>query len=440
MNAVAIALEANRADERRLRNIGIAIVVTVFFGFGSWAALAPIGSAAVAPGIVAVEGYGKPVQHLEGGVVQAIHVHDGERVDREQLLVTLDDVQARAQYELVHGQYFAALAREARLLAQRDGRAAITWGEELAARRDEPRVRAAIATQQEVLRTQRAAFESDVASVRERHAQLRLLTERLAAQKRSREEQVASLAREIDDVQRVSGPTDTNAPRIANLQRTLADGRAQVRELDTQIVTMGMQSRDGERRIDQLQRELARAVAEELAQLQADSMQLRTRLQALEVALARTEIRSSYAGIVHDVSVRAVGEVIAPGQRLMHIVPQAERLLMEVRVSSLDVDRVRVGQRVDVVFPAFGTERVPRLEGELAMLSADSMMAATEEPPYYLGRVVLTDESLRVLQSGSFRLMPGMPVDAQIRTGERTLLEYLVAPLRDRTRLALTED
>lgn len=415
MNAVAIALEANRADERRLRNIGIAIVVTVFFGFGSWAALAPIGSAAVAPGIVAVEGYGKPVQHLEGGVVQAIHVHDGERVDREQLLVTLDDVQARAQYELVHGQYFAALAREARLLAQRDGRAAITWGEELAARRDEPRVRAAIATQQEVLRTQRAAFESDVASVRERHAQLRLLTERLAAQKRSREEQVASLAREIDDVQRVSGPTDTNAPRIANLQRTLADGRAQVRELDTQIVTMGMQSRDGERRIDQLQRELARAVAEELAQLQADSMQLRTRLQALEVALARTEIRSSYAGIVHDVSVRAVGEVIAPGQRLMHIVPQAERLLMEVRVSSLDVDRVRVGQRVDVVFPAFGTERVPRLEGELAMLSADSMMAATEEPPYYLGRVVLTDESLRVLQSGSFRLMPGMPVDAQIR-------------------------
>ncbi len=209
-------------SERRVRQIGIGIVLAVFVGMGAWAVLAPLSSAASAPGIVAVENYRKPVQHLEGGIVKAIHVRDGQRIARNALLVTLDSAQARSQYEIVRGQLLASLAREARLLAQRDGRATLAFPPELLTHKDDPRVTESLAIQEQTFRARSAAYNNEAASLRERIGQLHAQADGVRAQRAGRERLVRSYAGELEDFTKLLAEGYSDKQRVRELERSLA--------------------------------------------------------------------------------------------------------------------------------------------------------------------------------------------------------------------------
>lgn len=440
--AQADALARADRQELRVRRIGIAIVLIVFVGMGAWALLAPLSSAANAPGIVAIENYRKTVQHLEGGIVKAIHVRDGQHIARDALLLTLDDAQARSQYEIVRGQLFASLAREARLLAQRDGRDDVSFPQELMAHADDPRVQESKAIQQQTFRARSDAHRNEAAALHERIGQLRAQADGVRAQHGGRERLVRSYAGELEDFTRLLAEGYADKQRVRELERNLAEAEAQLGDLTSNLASIELQVSETRLRILQLERDFQREVADELAEVQGQLFEVRARLQNLEPTLQRTEIHAPYSGVVLNLAVHAVGSVIAPGEKLLDIVPDGEKLVIEAQVSPLDIDRVAVGQVADVQFPAFKSGNLTRIEGKLVAVSADSLVDTNAETPmpYYLARVEITPAGLAVLRGENYSLVAGMPANVLIKTGERSLFEYLVTPLSDTARRAFNED
>ena len=440
--AIRAGIARTDAAEKRIRMIGMAIVLTVFVGMGLWAVLAPLASAASAVGSVAVETYRKPVQHLEGGIVKAIYVRDGQKVTRGQVLVTLDAADARSGYEVVHGQFYTNLARESRLLAQRDGKATITFDPQLLAEAADPRVRESMALQEQTFRARAAAYNNEAASLRERIGQLHAQAEGVRAQKAGRAETVKSYAGELEDFRRLLADGYSDKQRVRELERNLGEAQAQLGELTSNLATIELQVSETKLRILQVQRDFQREVAEELATAQGQLFELRARMQTLEPTLKRTEIRAPYSGVVLNLIVHSVGAVVRAGETIMNIVPQGEDLVVEARVSPLDIDRVSVGQSADVQFPSFQHGRLPRMQGKLIAISADSLIdeRAQNPQPYYLARIELSPAARKALLQQKIALVAGMPANVHIDTGERSMFDYLTEPLRRASRTAFIEE
>ena len=441
-DAIRAGIAHADAAERRIRIIGIGIVLTVFVGMGLWSVLAPLASAASAVGSVAVETYRKPVQHLEGGIVKAIYVRDGQKVSRGQVLITLDAADARSGYEVVHGQFFTNLARESRLLAQRDGRASITFDPLLLANAADPRVRESMALQEQTFRARRAAYDNEAASLRERIGQLHAQEEGVRAQKAGRAETVKSYTGELEDFRKLLADGYSDKQRVRELERNVGEAQAQLGELTSNLATVALQVSETKLRILQVQRDFQREVAEELATTQGQLFELRARMETLEPTLKRTQIRAPYSGVVLNLTVHSVGAVVRAGDTIMNIVPQDEQLVIEARVSPMDIDRVGVGQLADVQFPSFQQGRLPRMQGKLIAVSPDSLIdeRAQNPQPYYLARIELLPDGVKALKQQKFELVAGMPANVLIDTGKRSLFNYLTEPLRRASRTAFLEE
>jgi epimerase transport system membrane fusion protein len=437
-----IDLAQTFAEERRMRRIGIAIVLVVFAGFGSWAALAPLSSAAHAPGLVAVESYRKTVQHLEGGIVRTLEVRDGDAVEKDQVLLTLDGTQARAQLEMLRGQQYGALAREARLIAQRDGLAAVVYPAMLLAHSKEQRVREAMQVQDQTFAARKAARDNEVALYDEQVRQLEAKIEGLVVQRASRERLVASYTGELADFEALLAQGYADKQQVRDLQRKLSQAEGELGALVSELAGARLQVSETRLKIIQLEKDLQREVAAELAEVQSELLEVRERLQSLEDMVARTVIRAPQAGVVIGLAVHTLGAVIQPGEKLMDIVPRDERLVIEARVSLLDIDRVQKGQTAEIRFSAFKSRDTPKIEGTVVSVSADRLVEEREQnaTPYYLARVEITAEGLHDLERSGLELVAGMPAEVLINTGERTLLAYLADPLRNTVSRSLIED
>ncbi|HET7160669.1 MAG TPA: biotin/lipoyl-binding protein, partial [Burkholderiales bacterium] len=218
-------------DDRRMRWIGILIVLIVFGGFGTWAVFAPLSSAAQAPGVIAVESYRKIVQHLEGGIVKTIHVRDGQAVEKDQVLITLEDTQPRAQLELLRGQLFMALAREARLSAQRDGLAQVAYPRELTSSSDDERAQDAMRVQNQTFRVRKASYEGEIAVYQQQIGQLQAKAAGMSSQRTSREQLVGSFRGELTDYQALLKEGYAEKQKVRELERNLANSEGQLGEL-----------------------------------------------------------------------------------------------------------------------------------------------------------------------------------------------------------------
>jgi len=419
------------ADDRRLRKAGYLIVLAVFGGLGTWAALAPLSSAAHAPGVIAVESYRKTVQHLEGGIVKAIHVRDGDAVQRGQLLMALDDTQARSQLEVMRGQTFIALAREARLLAQRDALDRIRYPAELVDQRADDRVREAMAVQEQTFRARRHVQEGEAGLYERQIEQLRSKINGLRSQQTSQEHLAGSFKGELADFEALLKDGYAEKQKVRELARNLAQSEGQRGQLMAEIAAAELQISETRLKIIQLRRDLAREVAKELADVQNDLFGLREKAQSLQATVDRAVVRAPDAGTVLGLTVHTRGAVVAPAGRLLDIVPQNERLLIEAQVSPNDIDKVRIGQSADVRFPAFKMRETPRIEGRLVNVSADRLFDDKEKIPFYLARVEVTSLGLEDLARQNLDLVPGMPVEVLINTGSRTLLQYMVDPFKN---------
>ncbi|MGY6215851.1 HlyD family type I secretion periplasmic adaptor subunit [Methylolobus aquaticus] len=436
---------AVRTDDRRLRRWGIGAVLIMFGGLGGWAVLAPLSSAALAPGLIAVERYRKTVQHLEGGIVKTIDVRDGDIVTQDQGLVTLDSTQAKAQLEVVRGQYLISLAREARLLAQRDGLKQVKYPAELLQNAHDPRAEESIRVQTQTFNVRKSAHEGEISLYERQIGQLRHKAHGLQSQIGSHERLVHSYEEELKDFQSLLKEGYAEKQKVRDLERNLANTEGQRGELMSDLAATELQISETELKILQLKKEFQREVAKELSEVQAALFELREKLQSLQDTVTRTVIKAPEPGMVLGLAVHTIGAVIPPGGRLLDIVPQNEKLIVEARLSPLDIDRVRVGQMAEVRFSAFKSRNTPKIEGKLITVSADRLAdenGATEQDRagYYLARVEITPEGLQDLARQNLDLLPGMPAEVLINTGERTLMEYLIDPIRDTFARSLIED
>lgn len=426
-----------QVTDGRERWIGCAIVLLTFGVFGGWAAFAPLDSASLAPGVITVQHSRKTVQHLEGGIVGTLHVRDGDRVKAGDVLITLSDSRTSAEREMLRSQLSAVQAMQVRLAAERDGLTALPAVD--AGGADE-RLREARIMEARVFQARRAAREGEAGVLHKRVLQLQAQVrgfETLIAGKRAL---AVSYTEEIADLRELLREGFVDRQRLREQERSLARLRGEIAELQASIAQSRLEASETELRVLQLDTQFARQVADQLAELGPRAFDLRERLAAVDERAQRTRVRAPDAGIVLGLRVHTVGGVITPGMALMDIVPEREALVVEVQISTTDIDRVVPGNPVDIRFSAFSSASTPVMAGRLGRVSADRLVNEKTGAAYYLGQVELTDAALDSLAAHRLQLVPGMPAEVLLKVGERSLLSYLTQPAGNLFARALIED
>lgn len=430
---------ARFADDRPIRRLGYLIVILVFVFFGGWSLLAPLGSAALAPGSVTVEGYRKTVQHLEGGIVKAIHVRDGDTISKGQVLIELDDTSSRAQLETLRGQLFSALAREARLIAERDGKSTVIYPATLTKSAD-PRAHEDMRVQDQSFAVRKRSRAGEIEILKEQRQQLLAKIEGIKAQRTSRSSLSNSLNKELLDFRAMLKEGYVEKQKVNELERRLAEAEGDRGDFAANIATAQTQISEIELKILQIDKEFQREVIEELSKVQSELSELNEKTQWLDDTVTRTLIKAPESGMVLGLTVHTLGAVIPPGGHLLDIVPQQEKLIIEAQVSPIDIDRVHTGQSCEIRFSAFKSAKTPKVSGRLITLSADRLTDEQNKISYYLARVEVDKAGLEELRKRGLILLPGMPAEVLINTGDRTFFEYLVQPLSNIFARSLIED
>jgi HlyD family type I secretion membrane fusion protein len=413
---------------------GLLLLAAFFCGFGFWAALAPLESAAIASGIIGVDGRRKTVQHLEGGIVAEILVDEGSVVAAGDPLVRLDDTQTRATLERLRAQLYAAAAVKARLITERDALDQIdfpSWLQDEAARDSE--VAGTLAGQQRIFAAQRQTLASRSAILRQRIAQLHEEIAGLEAEIGAQDEQRKLIAEEIIGVRGLLAKGLERKPRLLELQRRAAEidgARAQNR---ARIARAEQAIGEAKLEIEDLSTEHLHEVVRELGELETVLNDLRERIGAAEDVLRRTEVIAPVSGTVVDLRLFTTGGVIGPGDPILDLVPSEEALLVEAYVDPNDIDVVHPGLSAQVRLTAFNYRTTPTFSGIVHQVSADRLTNEQTGQAYYLARVALDEEA------SHSELYPGMPAEVMIVTGERTMLEYLLKPITATLHRALRE-
>lgn len=421
---------------RRTMVFGVVVLVLFMGGFGAWAMLATLESAAIAKGILSVSGKRKTVQHLEGGIVGEILIKEGDVVAAGQTLIVLDDTQARTSFSRIEGQYRSAAALKARLEAERDGSAQVRYPEWLRQAASEEETEDFVATQDRIfqararsLDTQRAIYKQQIAQLR---AEVLGLEEEVEAQNR----EIALLDEESTAIRALVRKGLEGKQRLLALERRKAQvegGRALNKARSARVG-----QRIGETRLLIVEIEDLRTsqVVAELREVEARMTDLRERTSAARNVLARTRITAPVAGTVVNLRVFTRGGVIGEADPLLDIVPADEELIIEARVEPTDIDTVYPDLLAQVRLTAFSHLTTPILSGTVLQVSADRLLDVRTGEPYYEARVVL-DPAQPAL--AGLKLQPGMPAEVMILTGKRTTMDYLLKPIVTSFNRALRE-
>jgi membrane fusion protein, epimerase transport system len=429
-------------EERRLKIIGVVIVLVLIAVTGIWAVRAPLASAAIGSGVVTIENHRKAISHLEGGIVREVRVREGQQVSKGEVLLTLEDVQARAQLEQVRAQWIVSVAREARLIAQRDGLAKVVFPPSLMALAGDLRVGDAMRVQEQTFRARRLAQQGEMMLHERQITQLRQRGASLQEQRLIRERLLSSFEKERDDFEALANEGYIERQRVREMERSVVLNDGQRAALIKDIASNDAEIGAIQIKMLQLEKDLQREVTQELAQVQTDIFTLTERQRALEDTVKRITIVASEAGRVLALAVHSPGEVVRPGAHLLDIVPVQQNLIVEARLSPQDVDQLRVGQMAEVRFSAFRQRDMPMIQGQLMTLSADRLVEDVNgtKQSYYLAHIRVTDKGIADLARLNLELMPGMPADVLVTTGQRTLWHYLTAPLSDLMVRSLKEE
>lgn len=425
-------------DDRKYSRLGWLLVLGGFAGFIGWAALAPLDKGVAVSGKVMVSGHRKTVQHQSGGIVERIEVKEGDRVSAGQVLLRLNETPLRTQMQSLRSQYLGSLASEARLNAERDGASEIVFDPQLQALASEPEVAASLALQRQLFNSRRQALSMEQQGIAETiagsEAQLRGTRDSQASKRQQRSalnEQLQGL-RELARDGYIPRNRLLDSERLyAQIDGSIAEDFGRIGQLQRQILELRL-------RIRQSTEDFQKDLRSQLADTRIRTEDLRNRLASAEFELANSQVRAPAAGVVVGLEVYTEGGVIKPGQPLMDIVPQDEPLLVEARVPVQLVDKVHPGLPVELMFSAFNQSTTPRVPGEVTLVSADRQVDERTEEPYYTLRATVSAEGMQQLQG--LQIRPGMPVEAFVRTGERSMLNYLFKPLLDRTHMALVEE
>lgn len=425
-------------DHRRYLRLALVAILVVFGGFGGFAAMAPLDSAAIAPARVAVEGDRRPVQHLEGGIVREILVRTGQDVAEGDVLFRFDGASAQAAVDLLSRQADALAAQEARLLAERAGRATIDFPADLLARAGAGGLGEVLVEQSRLLAERLRSTQNAVAILETRIEQTRREIEGRRLRLAAVESQLASLVAEIESVRPIVERGFFALNRFRALEREASQLEGEIGSLSGDVARLEQVEAQARLEIRQTLERVEEERTLALAEARGRLADLRERLSVAEGVLARLDVRAPASGVALDVAVATPGAVVAPGAVLVEIVPPLQRLTLSARVSPLDIQSVAPGQVAEIRFPAFSGRTAEPVFGTVERVSADAIEDPATRETFFQAQIVAALEALPPDVAG--RIVPGMPAEVLIVTGERTLLEYLLAPMRDALARAMRDE
>jgi HlyD family secretion protein len=428
------ALSTRRSIKRHLAAMVMAVAVLAG-GVGMLGARTELAGAVVAAGSLVVESNVKKVQHPVGGTVGALLVKDGSSVAQGDILVHLDETVAKANLATITQSLWELSARGARLEAERDGAAELAFPDDLLAAAGDPTVDHVVTGERKLFGLRREALLGQKAQLRERVAQLTDEIKGLTEQTEAKVEEIRLVQDELSGVHDLWDKKLVPITRVTALERDAARLKGERGQLIAATAQARGKISELEVQTLQIDQNLRSDVAKELADIRAKSAELTERAVAAADLLRKLDIRAPQDGIVQDLSVHARGSVIGPGEQIMLIVPQADTLVVEVRIPPQDIDQVQVDQPATLRFPSFNQRTTPELAGTVIRVAPDVTRDGTAGPGYYLARIRMSGEKLEA----DMRFVPGMPVDVFIRTRDRTLLSYLVKPLMDQAARAFRE-
>lgn len=412
---------------RRWTWIGIAIIAVTFGGAALWSALVPLSSAVIAPGLIKVDTSRKKIQHLEGGVVKEILVRDGDAVKAGDVLIRLDQTRADASHGIFQSGLDAALAQQARLIAEQDGHGSILFPPDLLARRNDPKVAKLINSQISLFHARRGSFEGQLNILDKQIVFLQDGIEGLNAQQLAKEEQLNSQRSELDGYSVARSVVEKNRMRAIEREISRLDGERAAHVSDIAKTRTSISEKELEK--FQIRKKFREEVGEELRKVQTEINDFLERVGASRHVLEQTDIKAPVDGTVVDSRTHTPGGVIGPGELLLEIVPANDRLVLEARARPEDIDRLRVGLPAGIKLSAFDQRTTPELEGRVSYVSADTIEDAKSGIAYFLIKVEVPESELKRLQGRT--IQPGMMADVFVRTGERTFFSYLMDPLID---------
>ena len=408
--------------------VGVLIILVLFGGLGAWGAIAQLSSAAIAPGVVTVNTNWRTVQHLEGGIVDEILVRDGDHVERGDVLIRLDPTRPQASLSIISSQLDQALATEARLLAERDGMDRITFPQDLLDRRySDADVGTIVAGQELLFQPRRSSLGGQAAILRQRIEQLNDQIGGLHVQQSASNRQIELIEEELEGLRILYEDGYVTRSRILALERESERLRGERGEDLAAIARAQTAIGESELQIIQLEKGFQEQVSAELRDIQAQSFDLEQRHVAAADQFDRIEIHAPESGTVLGMSAHTVGGVIGPGDPIMNIVPEDDPLIIKARVRPNDIENITIGQDAEVRFSGLSQRKTPILSGSVIGLSADRLTDQQSGEFYYEARVMIPQDEIDKL--GDVHLVPGMPAEVMILTGESTALAYLLDPL-----------
>jgi HlyD family secretion protein len=432
-----VAPQAEKAI-RRLTFAAMAAIALLFGALGGLAATIRLHGAVIASGTLVVDSYVKPVQHLKGGSVGQIFVANGYRVDAGQILVHLDDTQTRANLAIVSKRLKELSARTSRLSAERDAKETIEFPDTLLSTRDVVEVAAVLNGEQQLFDDRRSSKKGRKAQLTERIRQLAKQSDGLTAQQDGKREAIAIIKKELASLQPLLEQGIIPATRVYALQRDAADLTGELGSLVASAAETNGKIAETELQIIQVDDDQRTEVSDQLRQAESEFGEYSERLVAAEDELRHIDIRAPQAGVVHQLAVHAPGAVVSPGEAIMQIVPDADALTPELKVSPQDIDQVAIGQEVRLRFSAFSQRTTAELNGQISKIAADLTEDQRSGQSYYSIRVFVPETEWARL--GELMPLAGMPVEAFVQTGDRTALAYLAKPFTDQVARAFREE
>ena len=438
--APASATESNHSasDTGRAARLGLWVLGVGFGGFLLWAAIAPLDEGVPTQGTVTIDAGRTTVQHLSGGIVQQVLVREGDLVGEGQPVILLDSAVARANYESVRQRYLGFRAVQGRLLAEQQNAATIAFHPDLLQAAGDPLIQTQMQTQQQLLQSRRAALRADLQGIDEAIQGQHALLQAYQGMLGSRQTQLGLLQEELQNIRKLVEEGFAPRNRQLELERLQAENLAAQTELVGNIERAQRSIAELRQRAILRQQQQNQEVEQLLADVTREVQSDAEKYLAVRADLDRTEIRSPTTGQVVGLAVQTVGGVVQPGQRLMDVVPEGEPLLLEARIEPHLIDRVQAGLLTDVRFSAFAHSPQLVVEGEVVSVSSDLLTDPQTGFSYYLARVQVTEKGLQAL--GQRRMQPGMPAEIIIRTGERSLLTFLMSPLTRLVAASMTEE
>jgi HlyD family secretion protein len=417
--------------------IGLAVVVVLAGGLGGWAATAEISGALIAPGSIVVESSVKKVQHPTGGVVGELRAHDGDLVKAGDVVVRLDDTVTKASLAIVTKNLDGLWARAARLQAEQQGLDKIVFPASLLDRAGDPDVKNVIVSETKLFEVRTTGRAGQKAQLRERVTQLKEEIAGLEAQTSAKDQEIALVEKELVGVRTLYDQHLVQLSRLTTLERDAARLNGERAQYVASRAQAKGKITETELQIIQVDKDLVSDVSKDLRETNDKIGEFVERKVTAEDQLRRTDIRAPQDGMVLQSTVHTVGGVITAGDAIMMIVPQSDDLQVEAKVNPQDIDKLQIGQKTLLRLSAFNQRTTPELNGLVTRVSPDVTTEQRTGQSYYTIRVSMPPEEIARL--GDVKLIPGMPVEAFVQTGDRTMMSYLVKPLSDQLMRAFRE-